>query len=229
MFASPERSLLGDHDAMEVLNSRVLLRPTDRAQPGLLPRHAGAGDLPRVRGWAGAGHGLLPGRRVPGAVGRAAEPPAPGMALWLQVRDLAATRQELGKRGVDPASRGGSRGDCWRWIADPDGLRICIVEVPAEHPLRRRADWVRRLAAAGAAQVEIEEYLRRPPAATTTTWAAHHVLGRLAVATTSIRHGQLTAPALRLGWCVQPADDGRTGVVEALRAVVEGSCAATAG
>jgi hypothetical protein len=24
------------------------------------------------------------------------------------------------------------------WIADPDGLRICIVEVPAEHPLRRR-------------------------------------------------------------------------------------------
>jgi len=24
------------------------------------------------------------------------------------------------------------------WIADPDGLRICIVEVPADHPLRRR-------------------------------------------------------------------------------------------
>jgi len=24
------------------------------------------------------------------------------------------------------------------WIADPDGLRIGIVEVPAEHPLRRR-------------------------------------------------------------------------------------------
>jgi hypothetical protein len=24
------------------------------------------------------------------------------------------------------------------WIADPDGVRICIVEVPAEHPLRRR-------------------------------------------------------------------------------------------
>jgi NADP-dependent 3-hydroxy acid dehydrogenase YdfG len=23
------------------------------------------------------------------------------------------------------------------WIADPDGLRICIVEVPADHPLRR--------------------------------------------------------------------------------------------
>src|SRR5829696_6520451 len=47
------------------------------AQPGLLPRHAGVGDLPRVRPRAGAGHGLLPGRRVPGAVGprrRAASP-----------------------------------------------------------------------------------------------------------------------------------------------------------
>jgi len=24
------------------------------------------------------------------------------------------------------------------WIADPDGVRICLVEVPEEHPLRRR-------------------------------------------------------------------------------------------
>jgi hypothetical protein len=24
------------------------------------------------------------------------------------------------------------------WIADPDGVRICIVEVPADHPLHRR-------------------------------------------------------------------------------------------
>jgi hypothetical protein len=24
------------------------------------------------------------------------------------------------------------------WIADPDGVRICVVEVPAEHPLRGR-------------------------------------------------------------------------------------------
>jgi hypothetical protein len=24
------------------------------------------------------------------------------------------------------------------WIADPDGVRICIVEVPEEHPLRPR-------------------------------------------------------------------------------------------
>jgi hypothetical protein len=24
------------------------------------------------------------------------------------------------------------------WVADPDGVRICVVEVPEEHPLRRR-------------------------------------------------------------------------------------------
>jgi hypothetical protein len=78
--------------------------------------------------------------------------------------------------------------------------------------------------------VEIEEYFAEATSGDDDHLAAdHHALGRLAVATTSIRHGQLTAPALSLGWCVQPADDGRTGVVEALRAVVEGSCAATAG
>jgi len=32
--------------------------------------------------------------------GRAAEPPAPGMALWLKLRELAAVRRELGERGV---------------------------------------------------------------------------------------------------------------------------------
>jgi predicted enzyme related to lactoylglutathione lyase len=62
------------------------------------------------------------------------------VALWLQVRDLAAARQKLGERGV-PILREPRR-EPWglleMWIADPDGLRICIVEVPAEHPLRRR-------------------------------------------------------------------------------------------
>jgi hypothetical protein len=62
------------------------------------------------------------------------------MALWLQVRDLAATRHALGERGVPILQE--PRQEPWGllelWIADPDGLRICIVEVPAEHPLRRR-------------------------------------------------------------------------------------------
>jgi predicted enzyme related to lactoylglutathione lyase len=73
--------------------------------------------------------------------GRADAPPAPGMALWLQVRELAAVRRELGERGVrilrEPTRE--PWGLLEMWIADPDGVRICIVEVPAEHPLRRRS------------------------------------------------------------------------------------------
>ena len=72
--------------------------------------------------------------------GRAAAPPAPGMALWLQVRDLATTRHELGERGVRILRE--PKREPWglleMWIADPDGVRICIVEVPEEHPLRPR-------------------------------------------------------------------------------------------
>jgi catechol 2,3-dioxygenase-like lactoylglutathione lyase family enzyme len=72
--------------------------------------------------------------------GRAVAPPSPGVGLWLQVREVAAARRELAERGV-PIGRGPRR-EPWGllelWVADPDGVRICIVEVPAEHPLRRR-------------------------------------------------------------------------------------------
>jgi hypothetical protein len=55
--------------------------------------------------------------------------------LWLQVRELAGVRRELGERGVrilrEPKL-------LELWIADPDRVRICLVEVPEDHPLRRR-------------------------------------------------------------------------------------------
>ncbi len=63
------------------------------------------------------------------------------MALWVQVRDLAATHRELAERGVRVLRE--PRVEPWglleMWIADPDGVRIAVVEVPAEHPLRHRA------------------------------------------------------------------------------------------
>src|SRR4029434_2911988 len=89
-------------------------------------------------GWRGTGF-VLGGVFLEWS-GRAAASPAPGMALWLQVRELAAVRRELGERGV-PILQEPKR-EPWglleMWIADPDGVRICIVEVPEEHPLRRR-------------------------------------------------------------------------------------------
>jgi hypothetical protein len=60
--------------------------------------------------------------------------------LWLQVRELAGVRRELGERGVRILRE--PKQEPWglleMWIADPDGVRICIVEVPAEHPQRWR-------------------------------------------------------------------------------------------
>jgi catechol 2,3-dioxygenase-like lactoylglutathione lyase family enzyme len=59
--------------------------------------------------------------------------------LWIQVRDLATAYSTLLDRGatvVRPPRR-----EPWgldeMWIVDPDGLRIGIVEVPPQHPLRR--------------------------------------------------------------------------------------------
>jgi catechol 2,3-dioxygenase-like lactoylglutathione lyase family enzyme len=86
---------------MEVLTSRALLRPTDPERSRTFYRdtlglaiYREFGDGPERGTVFFVGGGFLE------LSGRAAEPPAPGMALWLQVRDLAATRHELGERGV---------------------------------------------------------------------------------------------------------------------------------
>jgi uncharacterized glyoxalase superfamily protein PhnB len=59
--------------------------------------------------------------------------------LWIQVRDLATAYSTLLERGatiVRPPRR-----EPWglneMWIVDPEGLRIGIIEVPPQHPLRR--------------------------------------------------------------------------------------------
>ena len=126
---------------MEVLNSRVLLHPTDpersrafyRDTLGLaVYREFGSGPERGTVFFIGGG--LLE------LVGRSESPYSPGMGLWLQVRDVAAAHWELAERGVE--IRREPRQEPWglieMWVADPDGVRICVVEVPADHPLRRR-------------------------------------------------------------------------------------------
>jgi catechol 2,3-dioxygenase-like lactoylglutathione lyase family enzyme len=60
------------------------------------------------------------------------------LALWLQVRDLPAALEELAGHGVTPDRE--ARREPWgldeAWISDPDGTRIVLVEIPADHPLR---------------------------------------------------------------------------------------------
>jgi uncharacterized glyoxalase superfamily protein PhnB len=59
--------------------------------------------------------------------------------LWLQVRDVRAERERLAAAGAlilrEPAAE--PWGLTEMWIEDPDGVRIVLVEIPADHPLRR--------------------------------------------------------------------------------------------
>jgi catechol 2,3-dioxygenase-like lactoylglutathione lyase family enzyme len=135
-------------DGMEVLGSRILLRPAQlrrshrfyRDTLGLaIYREFGGGDAPGVVFFLG--NGLLE------VSGRATDPPGDAIALWMQVRDIRAEHRRLVDAGVRVV-RGPQR-EVWgleeMWIADPDGVRIVLVEIPEEHPLRRDS---RHLAAA---------------------------------------------------------------------------------
>jgi catechol 2,3-dioxygenase-like lactoylglutathione lyase family enzyme len=121
---------------VELLSSRILLRPRDRERS--LAFYRDTLGLAVYREFPGGtvfflGNGLLEvsGQGGPG--------PGPDVVLWLQVRDLDATARELADRDV-PVLREPRR-EPWglheMWISDPDGLRIVVVEVPADHPLRR--------------------------------------------------------------------------------------------
>lgn len=118
---------------MEILSSRVLIR---------------SADPERVRAFYRDVLGLAVYREFPGGTvfflgggflevsGTAAREPTDATQLWLQVRDLDAAAAHLADHVVRPARR-----EPWgldeMWVADPDGRRIVLVEVPADHPLRR--------------------------------------------------------------------------------------------
>lgn len=125
---------------MDVLASRIILRPRDpgatqrfyRDDLGLaIAREFGPPDTPAVVFFAGS--------TLIEISGRVDAPARAGMAIWLQVRDVRAEVARLVGRGV-PIVRE-PRQEFWglveAWLADPDGTPIVLVEVPADHPLRR--------------------------------------------------------------------------------------------
>ena len=125
---------------MEILASRILLRPADIDRSQRFYR-----DVLRLavyREFGDASHRgivfFLGGGFL--EVSGSSEVSAPaGLSLWLQVRDVRAEHQRLKTLGVEIV-RGPQR-ESWglieMWIADPDGVRIVLVEVPEHHPLRR--------------------------------------------------------------------------------------------
>ena len=124
---------------MEILASRMLLRPADYARSVSFYRDALG--LAVAREYSGgtvfyAGQSLieLAGHGAPASPGR----PFPA-SLWLQVRDLYATQKELQDRGVEIARE--ARREPWglheMHVDDPDGMTLIFVQVPEDHPLRR--------------------------------------------------------------------------------------------
>lgn len=120
---------------MEILSSRVLLRPAD--YPRSLAFYRDALGLAIAREYPG-GTVFFAGQSLIELAGHG-EPRTFSGALWLQVRDVYDLQDELRRRGVEIARE--AREEPWTLhemqVTDPDGVTLIFVQVPPEHPLRR--------------------------------------------------------------------------------------------
>jgi len=125
---------------VDILSSRILLRPSDldrsrrfyRDVLGLaIYREFGPADDPGMVFFLGQGFLEVSGP--------AATPPGRSVMIWIQVRVVRAEHARLAAAGVrisrEPLAE--PWGLVEMWIEDPDGIPIVLVEVPADHPLRR--------------------------------------------------------------------------------------------
>jgi predicted enzyme related to lactoylglutathione lyase len=129
---------------MEVLSSRILVKPSDfdaavgwyRDVLGLrvFREYGTGGQVTGVVLFLGGGFLEL----VSGG-----SPVSPGSpTLWLQVPDVDVVHDRLVAAGVPvtqpPRTQPWGLRECW--IVGPDDAQIVLVEVPETHPLRRRVD-----------------------------------------------------------------------------------------
>jgi len=122
---------------MDVLAGRVLLHPTDLERSQRFYRDVlGLGVFREFSGgvvfFLGGGFLEVSGSARGGSG-------TPDLELWLQVRDVAAEHDRLVAHGVEVVRE--PRREPWglieMWIEDPDGVRLVLVEVPEDHPMRR--------------------------------------------------------------------------------------------
>ncbi|MEU5716162.1 glyoxalase superfamily protein [Streptomyces sp. NPDC020403] len=126
---------------VHVLSSRVLLRPRDpQASRDFYGDALGLAVYREFGTGPDRGTVYFLGGGFLEVSGRSDGPPTATLRLWMQVADCSAAHGELEGRGVRvlrPPVR-----EPWglieMWIADPDGHRIVLTEVPADHPLRYR-------------------------------------------------------------------------------------------
>jgi len=127
---------------MDVLSSRFLLQASDpersrrfyRDTLGLaVYREFGPPNNPGLVFFLGGGFLEVSGRATE------SERASQGTSLWLQVRDVQQEHSRLLAAGVRVLRE--PQQEPWglieAWIQDPDGLRLILVQVPDDHPLRR--------------------------------------------------------------------------------------------
>jgi predicted enzyme related to lactoylglutathione lyase len=126
---------------MEVLSSRVLLHPKDFERS--LRFYSESLSLHIYREWgSGSNRGVVffLGGNFLELSGSSHTTANENVGLWLQVRDVDAVGDVLTETRVDVIELPTDKpwGLREMQIRDPDGLRIVIVEVPENHPLRQR-------------------------------------------------------------------------------------------
>ena len=127
---------------VEVLASRVLLSPIDFERS--FDFYARTLGLHIYREWgSGASRGVvffLGGGFLELSGNSPSEGDGEKIGLWLQVRDVDSVGGYLKEAGVDIVEAPTDKpwGLREMRIEDPDGVRLVIIEVPADHPLRRR-------------------------------------------------------------------------------------------
>lgn len=123
--------------AMEVLAGRVLLHPVDPERSQRFYRDVLG--LAVYREFSGGVVFFLGGGFLEVSGTARSDAGGADLDLWLQVRDVVAEHERLVSAGVTVLRE--PRQEPWglveTWVADPDGVRIVLVEVPEDHPLRR--------------------------------------------------------------------------------------------
>ena len=125
---------------LDVLSSRILLRPADAAASQRFYREVlGLAVYREFGSPADPGVVFFLGTGLLEVSGRADGPAGAAVMIWVQVRDVGAEHERLAGAGArvlrEPVTE--PWGLTEMWIEDPDGVRIVLVEVPADHPLRR--------------------------------------------------------------------------------------------
>lgn len=116
--------------------SRMILRPRDPARTTAFYRDTLG--LAVYREFPG-GTVFFLGNSLLEVSGHGESGPGEDVAIWLQVRNIETTARELTAIGaqIDRGPEHEPWGLTEMWLRDPDGLKIVVVEVPDDHPMRR--------------------------------------------------------------------------------------------